>query len=740
MGGAYNGMSGAAAVVTAPAKTKKKVSAGKIVLIIAIVLVLLLGGAAVFFFTNKAAAMSLIMGKPKYASMIEKDSLKKATKELDIDVLSDQIRSVSGVLSTIASTSADAGSSIFDLANTADTKSEMARLAIGPEPVFEGVDIKSMIKGYNEFIKSTYGVNSISGSMSAKIKVGSKLADVDEELSEVLDLINGCEFTYDLASTDKMMGTEFGVKIDGKTIDARIIIEDDGSMYIAFPFATDRALKYKIATVESSSASEQQASSAVLDLESSEISRLIDEIVDIYSGYIKNSSVTMEKGSMNVAGLVVEGKEIKADINGKNLENLFKEVFEHIANDKYLSGKVVEYIKNFDEDFTEVDYNNAVTDLVKDMTGVTQEDKLIVTMIVNNSGKILAKSYTVAGNGQQLGTIAFTDNDTTSAVDFKVMNQSVASVTNVKTSDKDGKITVKVGYGTFGSIGMVLEYAGVDNADFGKTTVPVGTYTFTIDTSNLANFGIDEETMALLNGLSFKLSSTVSGNTATNSFAFSVRDYIDLDLSAKMTLSDDTSKFTAPSNFIDLTPIINGEDLNDATMETLMGYVEELTNGLSNAIKGTKLEDVFSDLILAMTPPKFEEPPVTPSRPADTPTDTYYNSVNELYKKVENEAEEFMSLLEGYDWYEAVMEDDDLFDDFTNSAAYEIAERYADDLMALGYQLMDIVEVDNAASCTKEQLDEFNKRFSNILKQKDSAKSALDSYYPSQLTGMGPAA
>ena len=738
MSGAFNGMNGAAAV-TVPAK--KKVSAGKIVLIIAIVLAVLLGGAAVFFFTNKAAAMSLVMGKPKYAAMIEKDSLKKATKKLDTDVLSNQIKSISSVMSVLATTGADIPYDMpydwFSLSNT-NTSPEIESLVALPETAYQGVDVKSLIKGYNEFLQSTYGANSISGSVSAKIKIGKELADyTDDEIEEILGIINGTEITYDLASTEKFMGTEFGMKLDGKLLNIRIIIEDDGSVYLVFPFATDKVLKYKIDTIENMSSATVDTS-VVLDLDSDEIARLIDEIVDIYSGYIKNSSVTMEKGSMNIAGISVEGKEIKADINGKNLENLFKEVFEHIANDKYFSGKVVEYIKNFDDSFTESDYNNAITDLVKDMTGITEDDKLIVTMIVNNSGKVLAKSYTIAASGQQLGTIAFTESDTASAIDFKVFNQSVASLTNVKTNDKDGTITVRVGFGTLGSIGVILDYKGVDEADFGKSKVPVGTYTLSFDTTKLGSMGIDEEIVKILEGFALTASSNVSGKTMTNSVVFSVRDYIDLDLSADITLSDDVSKFSVPSDVIDLTPIINGEDLNDATMETLMNYFEELSNGLSETIKGTVLEDVLSDLVYGITPPSYEDP-VAPSRPDDGTPDDHYDELVVLYQKIEDEVNEFFDLLEGYEWYEMVIEDEEMLNDFENSVAYEIAEKYADGLFDLDYEVLDIIDFDNGV-CTKAQLDAFNERFSTILKQKNSVIAALDCYYPSQLTGMGPVA
>lgn len=739
MGGAFNGMNGAAAVVAAP--VKKKVSAGKIVLIIAIVLAVLLGGVAAFFFTNKATAMSILMGKPKYAAMIEKDSLKKSIDKLDTAALSDQIKSASGVMSAFMVTATDVmdapPSEWLSLSGAGTDPKLVPLMAVTDLDSFEGIDVKAILKGYNELMQSTYGKNSISGSLSAKVKLGKNFEDYDDEdLNKVLELINNCEFTYDCASTEKLMGTEFGVKLNGKTLDMRIIIEEDGSTYFLFPFASDTALKYKIATVDSPTVTLDH--SIALELDAKELERLINEIVDIYSGYIKNSSVTMEKGSMNVAGNVIEGKEIIADINGKNLENLIKEVFEHIANDKYFSGKIVEFINNFDEDFTESDYKNAIKDIVNEMDEISEDDKLIVTMIVSNSGKLLAKSYTVAGEGQRLATLAYAESDAVDAVDFKVFNQTVASFTNEKTNDKDGKITFKIGYGTFGSLGMVIDYTGVDTADFGKTVVPVGSYSVKFDTSKLGMMGIEEEIIDMLKSFALKFSTAVSGDTANCSFTLSVRDYIDLDLSADMKLSDDVSKYSVPSNVIDLTPMIETEDISDADMEKLMTYFEELSKGLSGVVEGTMFEDIFEDIIYHITPSNFDQPEITPSRPVDEPTnsDTYYNDAEELYMAIENEWDDFVYWVEGeYEW----LNDDDLFSEFENSPAFDLVMNYMNDLLDLDDELWDAI-YENDQAMTKAQLDEYNKRFSNILKRRADVKVALDNYFPSQLTGMGPVA
>ena len=726
MDGTFNGLSGAAAVVAAPAK--KKGGAGKIVLIIAIVLVALFGGAAAFFFSNKATALSLVMGKPKYAAMIEKESLKKVTDSLDLDTVSEQIKSVSSTVSTIVSAnSIMIDDPIYELANKIESDPELAKLMAVSPSLYDGFDVKAILKGYSDAMQSSYGASRISGSMSAKITLGRELANYsDEEIDKVLDLINSAGFTYDFASTEKMIGGEFGVKFNNKTIDARVIVEDDGSAYVLFPFATDKALKYKIATVDSASTAADDT--PVLDLDSAEIERLINEIVDIYSNYIKESSVTMEKGSMSVADVTIEGKQITADINGKNLENLFKDVFEHIANDQYFCGKIVEYIKNFDPDFTESDYKNSITDLVKDMSGVTEEDKLIVTTIVNNSGKVLAKSYTISDKGNQIGTVAFADNNNVNVFDIKANNQSIFTVRNVKSGEKDGRIVVAVSDGK-DVVRINIDYSGVGTADFGKTQIPVGTYTLSIDTSGLNIESIyDREEMEILDSLALTFGTTVSGNTANYKLAVSVRDYIDLELNADMTLSDDVSKYSAPSNVIDLTPIINGEDLNDATKQQLSDYIEELAGGLYNAFEGTGLEDIFSELMessnAGTSAPSGTEP-VAPTPKPDTTTastnNKYYDNVDDLEDRVFDEMMEIYDLFSEH--YSDILDsdDEDAYLEILDDPAFILADEYMTKLEDLDDRLWDAV----LDGCTDEQLKAFNNEFAEIIKQKDAVKKAL---------------
>ena len=95
---------GAAAVVATPIKKK---SGAKVGIIIAAVVAVLVAAAAIFFFTNKATALSLIMGKPGYATMVEGNSIKAATEKLDLPAVSNGIKSASSVVSAMTAVNND---------------------------------------------------------------------------------------------------------------------------------------------------------------------------------------------------------------------------------------------------------------------------------------------------------------------------------------------------------------------------------------------------------------------------------------------------------------------------------------------------------------------------------------------------------------------------------------------------------------------------------------------------------
>lgn len=681
--GDVNGLNGAAAASVA-VPGKKKVSGGKIALIIGIILVVLVGAAAAFFFTNKATALSIVMGKPKYAAMVEKDSLKKSVEKIDMEDLSQQVKTVSSVVPMLTSSNFSPSSFMSDKAS-GDPK--FAKLMNASD--LSSLDIGSMIKGYGDLMQSTYGASRISGSMTMNLELGDELADPNH----ILDYINGNEITYDMAATSDLIGGELGFKFNGKLVNAKVIMEGDGTMYLAFPFASDKALKIKVPTNELTRSSSLTTGSAVLDLDPKELERLFGELIDVYSEYIKDSSVSMEKGSLTVAGSVIEGKLITADINGTNLANLIKALLEKLANDQYFCTQITSYIKKFDPSFTESQYKSALLDAVPE----TMNGNLIVDTIIKNNGDVLAKSYKLSSNGTVILEMAFANNDKENDLEIKVQNQTLFTVKTVKTSDNSGEATVNVGMGNGKSLGIVLTYSGVGKEKFGKSDMTVGTYGIKFDLSN-ADKSIfpDSETFDILRTFALNYTSSVENGTAKVTMALDAGDIMKFDINMNMALSDDVSAYTVPSNVIDITDALTTGNVDDVTANQLVGYATELSNALEDVFAGTDLENIISDLIGGGS----GSGGIVPGSTAASA------ELNALEDNI------FDEMMEVYDWFE---ENDVYIGD-----AYENAIEYQNALRNLDSRVID------ADNCTKEQFEAFKTEFNTILKQKSALKKAVE--------------
>lgn len=697
--GGYNGLSGAAAVVTAPPATKKKMNGGKIALIIAIVLILLVGGAAVFFFTNKAAALSLVMGKPKYAAMVEKQSLKEAAEKLDTAALSGQIKTFSSIMSAMGDEDYLDALPFGMSYNNHDAKFAKLMSYGGSD----GVDIKGILKGYNEFMQTTYGASRIYGSVTANITLGDKLrSELDDDLDtvkEVLDIINGAEITYDAGLSEKQAGMELGIKLGSKPLNVKAIITDDGSVYAMFPFASDKALKYTVETGESSASSQTQA---MLELDKDEISRLLGELIEIYTDYIKDSSVTMENGGLVAAGIPVEGKQITADIGGEKLEGLIKALLEHIANDKYFCDKIVEYAKSFDPSFTAEDYKNEILDAIPEKGDIDDTERLIVTTIVNNSGKILAKSYKAVSGSENPFEILMAEDGKTGAVEFKEDGKSTLTMLVESTSDTDGKVTLNVGTDDDEYIGITVTYSGVGTATFGKTEIPVGTYTLAFDVSR-ARSSLDEEERDILNGMSVKMSTSVDNGTEKSSVDIVIKDYITASIKADASLSDDMSKFDPPANAIDFS------DPYSADEAQLMEFVNELMTGLKEAIAGTPLEDYMADALDGYGAMSYGGGNIY----SDDGPNTNYGNLGGNYDAVDALEEQVWTALdEVYDWYEEF--------NVYSGEAFDNALAYQDKLRDLDDKIWDAYY-----DITDEQLKQFRTEYQTIITERDAIHAGL---------------
>lgn len=709
--GDVNGL-GSAVAVAAEGPAKKKKSGAKIVLIIAIVLVVILGAAAAFFFTNKATFLSIFMGKPKYAAMIEKDSVKKAADSIDTKMLSSQIKSVSSVVSALGTLNDDlyADSLPFGLSNTGSGAQYAKLMSAGDM----SADIEGMLKDYAELMNAQYGAARIYGKASFNLDIGSDvlssiIADVDDRLS-MIQALDGAEISYDFMATENLMGVETGLKLPGTDlIDIKMIVESDGSIYMAFPFASDKAVKIKVPTAHTPAPSATVTTS--LDLSDEELRRIIDEVVETYTEYIKKSSATMEKGSLTIAGKEFSGKLITADINGANLDGLIKAVVEKIANDSYVTSSVVSYIQSIVPGFTEAEYKEFVAELINEINGSSETDKFIINTIINNKGDVLAKSYTVSFSGTDAFTFAYANSDSENAFELKSAGQTLITMNNTKTSDTDGETNIGIGMGEGKSLNFKMTYTGAGTAKFGNSEIVVGNYNIKLNAPELGD-------------LSLNYSMSVDGSTAKSSFGIDYPNVVKLALNLESTISDDTSKFSAPSNSIDISSLMAGS-LDEAAIAEFSQYAMDVAGKFSSVLENSPFGDIIGDLMgasglipgtpepdpkpdLKPEPQPKPEPEPEPESPGSGYVVPDLNTINDMGKLVDAVWD---ALFDVYDWYDEYR--------IYSGDAFDAADEYQS-------QLRDLKDDINAADQNDSKaFAEFKSRFAALLSQRDELKNAL---------------
>ncbi len=252
---------GAAAVVATPIKKK---SGAKVGIIIAAAVAVLVAAAAIFFFTNKATALSLIMGKPGYATMVEGNSIKAATEKLDLPAVSNGIKSASSVVSamTAVNNDYDAIDDILGMSNTTSMQmshgaSPMMSLTAG-SAFDEGVDLEAIITSYYELMMNTYGVNSVNATLGMNIDLSDNIKNMlGSETDEIIKLINGMTFTTSVTSSEDKLAASMGAESGSSVINAKTVFTKDGDVYLVLPFISDQGLKVKLPTTATSAPREE---------------------------------------------------------------------------------------------------------------------------------------------------------------------------------------------------------------------------------------------------------------------------------------------------------------------------------------------------------------------------------------------------------------------------------------------------------------------------------------------------
>lgn len=578
---------GAASVVATPIKKK---SGAKIGIIIAAVVAVLVAAAAIFFFTNKATALSLIMGKPGYATMVEGNSIKAATEKLDLPAVSNGIKSASGVISTMAAISDDyAIDDIMGMSNTASARmfhSAAPMMSLTSGSAFdEGVDLESIINAYYELMMNTYGVNSVNATLGVNIDLSDSVKNMlGSDTDEILKLVNGMTFTTSVTSSDDKLAASMGAQSGSSVINAKTVFTKDGDFYLVLPFISEQGLKVKLPTTTVSAPREEIKP---LELDDKEIERIIGELVEIYLAEYKESAIEMENGELSAAGLTATGKLITAEFSGDDLADLFNKLVEHFASDEYFTEKLVNFANECGADTTAEEYREALLeDLHADMD---DSDKLIISTIIDNNGNVLAKSFK-AVDGDENVKLTYVDSKEQFTLEISEDGRTIVSLVHDITSEKDGTVTVKCTDGGDGSFTVKMTYADAETAKFCGNDTFVGKYTFGIELPSDFTDEVPAE-IGNLSNIKLTFSNAVGGqNTMESSVGFELGNLGSMTFNSTVTAENSDAGLALPSDVIDLGDM--QEQPDDATLEKLEEYIKTASEKLTELADGP-----FGDII-----------------------------------------------------------------------------------------------------------------------------------------------
>lgn len=604
--------------VNSGSSSKKKMGIGAKIGIIAGSLAAAAAVAAgVFFAVDKASFLSTIIGKEKYAVMVESDAIKSAAEKIDASSIADGVEAASSLYATMAGLGAaddlvsagsmsipeNSGGTVGMGLYSGSTANPAAMPMMYGMGSTDGFDAAAYLKMLNEQFVKSYGTNSAGMKMSMDVEFGDavKALSDDVDMDALEELLNNTELTYDIvaAETAASVATEF--KLDNATVDYSALITENGEMYFALPFVSEKAFLIKY-----DPPAEEQESTEInsLQLDKAEVERIIKEIVEAYLMNYKDAAIEMEKGSMSVAGVSAEGKEIVAEFKGESLLKLFKDIANVLAKDEYLSGKMVEYLQQFDEEFTAKDYEDAVLGAVD--FEPTNSDKLIITSIIDKQGNVLARSFKAVGDEWE-SIFSYTFQEKAAACEMVLGDEGRLTVKADILSETDCNMAINIEYDKNSDeqvISMNLSCTGVKTEQFCGKETPVGTYVFSMNMPEEFEEQLGKEAFAAINDMTLTLSSGVSGNTASSTVKADLGNYGSYALNCEVSAKDGEPS-AVPGNVIDLTPMMLQDGTPDETTETaLKEYMDEFGEAYETKLKPfyEKYESIFGEA------PEFTNP------------------------------------------------------------------------------------------------------------------------------------
>lgn len=586
------GLNGAAAVAVKPVKKKSVLK--PILIVLGSLIGAALIAAGVLFFVNRAFLFNIVMGNSGYAAYVEGNSIKSVTDNMDPAVLASSIKSASASVAQ-SMQALTSGTTVSPMsANSSVSMSSMSNMGT--------MDWNTALKSYADSIKEVYGTSGVKMSADMKLELTdtakSMLGNSSADTDKILEMFNNCGFIADMAFEEDAMDMAIEVNSGSLKLNAKTVITENGDIYLAFPFASDKAIMLNLGTTAAAPVEQD----IYLELDEKEVKKLMEQLVNIYINAYKASEVTVESGEISIGGAVAKGKHIKVNLTGDKLTKLFSDMGEAIKNNDYLVEKFVKFINDCGAPMTKDQFKNSISSIFS-MMKMPENCGFVIDTITDNNCNVLAKTYDMIAYGKstmKIGYIGDLDTSTktssTAALSIEAGDEFSLTATMNKESDSEGKISVTLTAEEFtGTINV--KYSGVKETTYLGKPAYEGTYEISLAMPNdFTQEGGNDQIIEILRSMKIVLSSKYEGNTSTSTMTFDVPQYGKL--SVNMAVTPEDRSVEIPKNATDITPYMdmNSDHIPENVKNDILGIVK----GMRDAIKAQNAGEVGNAIVDAL--------------------------------------------------------------------------------------------------------------------------------------------
>ena len=689
----------------AAAVKQKSAKKPLIITIVAVLVAAIIGGGVLCFF-NSATVLSTFMGKANYAAMVEGNSIKQMAESFDKSSLASGIKTYSELyasLGTLSNTGSYGGMSLpmSDMVTSDDAQS---------------VDLSSAFAALNETMKNNFGANSAEFSLGMDVELTDKTKSeilnntdmTEEELDEIIDFINNSKITAGIAAGESSAAYTVAAETSGFKADARILVNDEGEVYLVLPFASEKGIKVKLENVNGTNVEISEPEEAVaLEFDEKEIERFINEVVETYIENYKDSEIEMEDGEISAAGVSVSGKTLIAEFDSDKIEKLITDIADKFASDDYFVGKIVEYINNIGIDYSTSDLKDDIEDYI-DNIKIDDSLSLTITTVINNRGDVLGKSCELSAGKENSIVFSYVAGGTKeTGFEVKSKGQYTVSVKHEPENNENGLVTIKmtvVNRDEKQTVSLKLKYNDAKTEKFCGKDAYVGKYELSIDLPDeFAEY--NAEAAEFLDDTTIVINNSVEENSSSTTFGIKNKTYGSLSVDYVLTVKDDNSSLEKPSSVLDFTPYMDGTQPDDDFKKELIDYLKTVRDAITKQDAGD-LGDTVADRIDGII------------GQVDTVST---DALKGLLVDIENDVEEIEKDYTKYGFYFSMEENEDKFEQLS-----ELAEDYED--------LYDEIESEcyysYSDTITSEEYKEYQSKLKELSDRKDAIIAEAAGYTP----------